>query len=137
MQKIHLQWIGNLRFVVNDESGHSFVIDTKKEVGGTETGFQPVDLILASLAGCMAFDMVSILRKMKSDLKHFSVSVEGKRADEHPKRYTNILIKFKTNKEVKETDLQKTFELSRDKYCSVFWTLKNPPEINFTFEKES
>ena len=136
MQKVSLKWIDGLRFVVNDEAGHSFVIDTKKEVGGAETGFQPVDLILVSLAGCMAFDMVSILKKIKSDLKYFSVSVEGERADEHPKRYTKIFIKFQTNKEVKELDLQKVFELSRDKYCSVFWTLKTPPEINFTFERE-
>jgi putative redox protein len=136
MQKVHLKWIDNLRFFVNDESGHSLVIDTKKEVGGTETGFQPIDLILVSLAGCMAFDMVSILKKMKSELKHFSVSVEGERATEHPKRYTKILIKFKTNDEIKEADLQKVFELSRDKYCSVFWTLQIPPEINFAFEKE-
>ena len=136
MQKVSLKWIDGLRFVVNDEADHSFVIDTKKEVGGTETGFQPVDLILVSLAGCMAFDMVSILKKMHADLKHFSVTVEGERASEHPKRYTRVLLKFKTNKEVKETDLLKVFELSRDKYCSVFWTLKTPPEISFAFEIE-
>ena len=136
MQKVSLKWIDGLRFVVNDENKHSFIIDTKQEVGGTETGFQPVDLILVSLGGCMAFDMVSLLKKMKSDIKHFSVSVEGERAGEHPKRYTKIVIKFKTNKEVNETDLQKTFELSRDKYCSVFWTLKTPPIIDFAFERE-
>lgn len=135
MQKVSLKWIDNLRFAVNDEAGHSIIIDTKKEVGGTETGFQPVDLILVSLGGCMAFDMVSILKKMKSDIRHFSVTVEAERADEHPKRYTKINLKFKTNSEVKDTDLQKVFELSRDRYCSVFWTLKTPPEIDFTFEK--
>jgi putative redox protein len=136
MQKVTLEWIDGLRFVVNDEASHSIVIDTKKEVGGTETGFQPVDLILVSLAGCMAFDMVSILKKMQADLKYFTVTVEGQRASEHPKRYIGVLLKFKTNKEVKETDLQKVFELSRDKYCSVFWTLKTPPEISFTLERE-
>ncbi len=136
MQKVELKWIDSLRFVAKDENKHSFVLDTKAEVGGTETGFQPVDLILVSLAGCMAFDMVSILKKMKSDLKHFSVAVEGERAPEHPKRYTKILIKFKINKEVKDADLQKVFELSRDKYCSVSWTLKIPPIIDFVFERE-
>lgn len=135
MIRVSLKWVDNLRFVVDDEAGHSFIIDTKKEVGGTETGFQPVDLVLVSLGGCMAFDMVSILKKMKSDVRYFSVSVEAERAVEHPKRYTKINLKFKLNPEVKETDLQKVFELSRDRYCSVFWTFKIPPEISFTFER--
>jgi putative redox protein len=135
MQKVSLNWVDNLRFVVDDQAGHSFIIDTKKEVGGTETGFQPVDLVLVSLGGCMAFDMLSILKKMKSDVRYFSASVEAERAPEHPKRYTKINLIFKTNPEVKEADLQKVFELSRDRYCSIFWTLKVPPEINFTFER--
>lgn len=136
MQKVTLKWVDNLRFVVDDKNGHSFIIDTKKEVGGTETGFQPVDLILVSLAGCMSFDMVSILKKMKSEVKHFSATVQAERANEHPKRYTKILVQFKTNPEVKESDLNKAFELSRDRYCSVFWTLKTPPQVEFAFERE-
>lgn len=135
MQKVTLKWLDNLRFVVDDEAGHSFIIDTKKEVGGTESGFQPVDLLLVSLAGCMAFDMVSILKKMRVNLKNFSVTVIGERAIEHPKRFTKINLIFKTNSEIAEIDLQKVFELSRDRYCSVFWTLKNPPEITFSFER--
>ena len=131
MQKVELKWIDGLRFVVNDENKHSFVLDTKAEVGGTETGFQPVDLILVSLGGCMAFDMVSILQKKRVNLKDMVVMVEGERANEHPKRYTNITLKIKTNKEVLQADVQRALELSRDKYCSVLSTLQIPPEIKF------
>jgi putative redox protein len=134
MQRVELKWIDGLRFVVKDENKHSFVLDTKVEVGGTETGFQPVDMVLIGLGGCMAFDIVSILNKKRTDLRNFVVTVEGERANEHPKRYTTILVKIKTNKEVSQSDVQRAMELSRDKYCSVFWTLKTPPEIKFTFE---
>ncbi|MEO0076762.1 MAG: OsmC family protein [candidate division WOR-3 bacterium] len=134
MPRVELKWIDGLRFVAKDDNKHSFILDTKTEVGGTETGFQPVDLILVSLAGCMAFDIVSILQKKRSELKTMTVTVEGERADEHPKRYTKINVIIKTNKEVSDADLQRAFELSRDKYCSVFWTLKIPPEINFFLE---
>jgi putative redox protein len=136
MPKVTLKWIDNLRFVVDDHSGHSMVIDTKKEVGGTESGFQPVDLILVAVGGCMAFDIVSILKKMRADVKHFRVTVEGQRATEHPKRYERINLYFETNQEVNESEIKKAFELSRDKYCSVLWTLKTPPEINFYFNKQ-
>lgn len=131
MQKVELKWIDGLRFVVNDENKHSFVLDTKAEVGGTETGFQPVDLILVSLGGCMAFDMVSILQKKRVNLKDMVVTVEGERANEHPKRYINITLKIKTNKEILQADVQRALELSRDKYCSVLSTLQIPPEIKF------
>ncbi|MEO0132159.1 MAG: OsmC family protein [candidate division WOR-3 bacterium] len=135
MAKVVLRWIDNLRFVVDDEAGHSIIIDTKKEVGGTDTGFQPLDLLLVSLGGCMGFDIVSILKKMHADLKFFKVTVEGVRANEHPKRCTEINVSFETNPEVKESDLQKAFELSRNKYCSVLWTLKVPATINFHLKR--
>jgi len=131
MQKVELKWIDGLRFVVNDENKHSLVLDIKAEIGGTETGFQPVDLILVSLGGCMALDMVSILQKKRVNLKDMVVTIEGERANEHPKRYTNITLKIKTNKEVLQADVQRALELSRDKYCSVLSTLQIPPEIKF------
>ncbi len=136
MQKVFLKWIDGLRFEVSDENKHSFVIDTKQEIGGNETGFQPVDLILVSLGGCMALDMVSILKKKRTDLKTMEVTIEGERADEHPKRYTKINIKINVNKEVSQADAQRSFELSRDKYCSILSTLQIPPEVKFELKTE-
>ena len=136
MQKVELKWIDGFRFVVKDENNHSFVLDTKTEVGGTETGFQPIDMLLIGLGGCMAFDMISILQKKRTDVRNFVVVVEGERADEHPKRYTSITIKIKCNKEVNQNDIQRAMEISRDKYCSVYATLNKPPEIKFEIISE-
>ncbi len=136
MQKVFLKWIDGLRFAVSDENKHSFIIDTKQEIGGNETGFQPVDLLLVSLAGCMGLDMVSILKKKRSDLKNMEIVVEAERGPEHPKRYTHITVKIKINKEVAEVDYQRAFELSHDKYCSILATLKTPPDIKFEFVTE-
>ncbi|MEO0093635.1 MAG: OsmC family protein [candidate division WOR-3 bacterium] len=129
-----MNWIKGLQFIARDELGHEIILDTKKEVGGTETGFQPVELLLVSLAGCMAFDIVSILQKKRANLKTLNAVVEGERYFEHPKRYTKIQVRFKTNQEVNRQDLIRAFELSRDKYCSILATLKNPPEIEFQLE---
>ncbi len=134
MPKVELNWIKGLQFIARDELGHEIILDTKKEVGGTETGFQPVELLLVSLAGCMAFDIVSILQKKRANLKTLNAVVEGERYFEHPKRYTKIQVRFKTNQEVNRQDLIRAFELSRDKYCSILATLKNPPEIEFQLE---
>ncbi len=134
LRKVELKWVKGLQFTARDELGHEIILDAKKEVGGTETGFQPVDLILVSLAGCMAFDIVWVLQKKKINLQNFETKVEAERHFEHPKRYTKIKIKFKTNAEVDKAALTKAFELSRDKYCSVLATLQNPPTIEFKIE---
>jgi len=134
LPKVELNWVKGLQFIARDELGHEIILDTKKEVGGTETGFQPVDLLMVSLAGCMAFDIVSILQKKRTNLKSLKAVVEGERYFEHPKRYTKIRVKFETNPEVNKDDLIRAFELSRDKYCSILATLKIPPEIEFKLE---
>ena len=134
MQKVQLKWNKGFQFTARDELGHEIILDTKKEVGGAETGFQPIDLIMVSLAGCMAFDIVSILQKKRVDLKSFVAEVEGERYFEHPKRYTKIVVKFKANNEVNNEDINRAFEISRDKYCSVLATFKNPPAIEFKIE---
>lgn len=134
IKRVTLKWIDNLRFVVTDDNKHSLVLDAKAEVGGTETGFQPINMILIGLGGCMAFDIVSILQKKRAELKEMVVIVEGERAEEHPKRYTTIKVKIKVNQEIKEEDLQRAFELSRDKYCSVAATLKIPPDVKYELE---
>jgi len=134
LQKVQIKWNKGFQFTARDELGHEIIIDTKKEVGGTETGFQPIDLTLVSLAGCMAFDIVSVLKKKRTDLKSFVAEVEGERYFEHPKRYTKIIVKFKANPEVNKEDINRAFELSRDKYCSILATLKIPPAIEFKIE---
>jgi len=89
---------------------------------------------MVSLAGCMAFDIVSILQKKRTNLKSFVTEVEGERYFEHPKRYTKILVKFKANHEVNKEDINQAFEISRDKYCSVLATFKIPPTIECKIE---
>jgi len=135
MERVRLDWVKGLQFVAEDYSGHAIVLDTSKEVGGGESGFKPINFLLVALGGCMGFDIVSILQKKKADLKGFTVELEGERAEEHPKRFTKINVRFKYRGNVPPPDFNRAFELSRDKYCSILATLKNPPQIEFNCEE--
>jgi putative redox protein len=126
-----LTWCEDMTFVASDNRGHAIVLDTKPEAGGNDSGIQPADLVMMAVAGCMAYDIVSILKKKRADLRRFTAEVEGERADDYPKRFLRLRMKFRANPEVKPADVQRAFELSRDKYCSVLHTLKNPPEFEF------
>ncbi len=129
--KGRLVWTKEGKFIAEDEFGHSVVLEAIPPEGKPLGGFKPVSLLLYALAGCMGYDIVSILKKKRSDLKGFTVEINGEQAEEHPRRFTKIICEFKAEGHVEEPDIQRSFELSRDKYCSVLATLQQAPEVEF------
>jgi len=128
---IKLSWTKGLQFLAEDGYNHNIIVDTDKEFGGLDEGFRPMDLLLVSLAGCMGMDIAGILKKKGGKIDKFEIMVNAERTSDHPKRYTKITITFKCEGDYKREDLLRSFELSRDKYCSVSATLKNGPELEF------
>lgn len=121
-----------LQFTAEDDNGHLVVVDTDTEYGGLDQGIRPIEFLLVSLGGCMGMDIVGILKKKGGRLDRFEIVVDGKRAEDHPKRYEKITVKILCEGEYREEDLKRSLELSRDKYCGAFATLQNPPEIEFS-----
>ncbi len=128
---IRLNWQKGLQFIAEDDYGHKIVVDTSRDMGGLDQGFRPMDLLLVALAGCMGMDIVAILTKKGGKIDKFTIEIEGKKAEEHPHKYENITIKFNCEGDYQRKDLLRSFELSRDKYCSVSATLKTCPKINY------
>ncbi len=56
---------------VGELDGFELPIDAEEAFGGQNKGPKPKGLILTSLIGCTAMDVVSILRKMKAELESF------------------------------------------------------------------
>ena len=59
-------WKEGLAFEGIGGSGFTVSLDTLAEEGGG-TGFSPMELLLVSLAGCTAMDVISILKKKRPD----------------------------------------------------------------------
>ncbi len=128
---ITLTWSRGLQFTAEDDHKHRIFVDTHKEMGGLDQGFTPMDLLLVSLVGCMGMDIVSILQKKGGKIDHFRIESEGLRAEEHPHRFTKITVRIRCDGDYKREDLVRSFELSRDKYCSVVGTLQTAPDLEF------
>lgn len=128
---ITLSLTHGLQFKAEDGRGHEIIVDTVKDFGGLDQGFAPMDLLLVALSGCMAMDIVSILQKKGGRIDRFTIEADGVRAEDHPHRYTRITARIKCEGDYKREDLVRSFELSRDKYCSVTATLKTAPELEF------
>ena len=69
-------------------------LDAEKSAGGVGTGPQPHRLLLQALAGCTAMDVISILRKKRQQISGLTVHVQGSRADQRPKVYTQIEVLY-------------------------------------------
>ncbi|MDP2808495.1 MAG: OsmC family protein [bacterium] len=123
-----LQWVKDLQFVAEDDKGHGIVVESRKD--GVSAGFAPMQMILLAAAGCMAMDVVSILQKKKMDIKGFRVLMDGKRAEEHPKRFTEMNFVYEVKGDIPKEAVDEAIRLSKEKYCSVSATIQQGVEMN-------
>ncbi len=122
-------------FIGTSSNGYTIPLDTSPSVGGHNAGVRPIELMLMSLAGCTGMDVLSILRKKRQNVTAFEVQVEGERADEHPRVWTTIRVKFVlTGHSIDPKAVQRSIELSRDQYCGAAATLRHTAEIQYDFE---
>ncbi|MBT4292531.1 OsmC family protein, partial [bacterium] len=89
----------------------------------------PMEAVLHALAACAMVDVVSILEKMRLSMESLEVEVSAERADDHPKVFTKIHLKFVVTGDLTENKVQRAIELSTEKYCSISAMLSSTAEI--------
>ena len=124
---VELIWERELVF-----SGKSGTTEVTMDSAST-AGPSPMQLVGYGLAGCMAIDVVAILTKGRHPLKGLRVDLEGLRAESEPRRFTAIEIHYSVNGSVPEEAVQRAIDLSRDKYCSVWHSMRQDIELKVTF----
>ncbi len=133
--QINVDWQGDLEFKNQLPSGHELTVDAAEKSGGHNQGPRPMELLLSGLAGCTGIDVVLILNKMKTELEDFNMEIEAERAEEAPKRFTKIHIKYKfKGKKLSERKVERAINLSEEKYCSASNSLN--AEITSSYEIE-
>lgn len=121
-----------MAFVANVDD-HKILLDAAPGVGGENKGPTPKPLLLVSLGGCTAMDVISIAGKMRQDITDFEVELTGNIEDEFPKPYTDIhlIYKFRGNN-LDRAKLDKAVNLSQDRYCGISATLRKA--LGLTYE---
>ena len=103
---------------IGELQGFEVPIDADPEVGGQNKGPKPKGLLLTSLAGCTAMDVISIMRKKRQEVTGFEVKVDATRAEEHPKVFTAAVIEYEfTGHDIQEAAVRRSLELSATTYC--------------------
>ena len=120
------------QFVAQTGSGHNLLLDDS--AGGT--GPKPIELVAAALAGCTAFDVITVLRqKYHQRITGYAVRVEADQAERPPQVFTAVRIHHVvTGIEIDESALQEAIRLSEEKYCSVGAMVQKSAVLHTTYE---
>ena len=96
-------------------------------------GPSPMQALAFGLAGCMAMDLVHILKKGRHDFRGLRVDLTGLRTQTEPRRFTQIELRFTVTGGVADDVVQRGIDLSREKYCSVWHSMRQDIELTTTF----
>jgi putative redox protein len=120
------------QFVARTGSEHYLLLDDS--AGGT--GPKPIELIATGLAGCTAFDVITILRqKYHQKVTGYEVRVEADQADRPPQVFTAVRIHHIVRGfEIDAAAIAQAIRLSEEKYCSVEAMLQKTASFHTTFE---
>lgn len=94
-----------------------------------------MEMLLVSVAGCTAVDVISILQKKRQDVTDYNVEITGTRADDHPRKFLTFHVHHIVHgRGVSEKAVADAIELSDTKYCSVAATVRPTAKITTTYE---
>ena len=120
---VDLTWQGGLRFEAR-VGDHTLMVDS-----GRQAGLSPTQALAVSLAGCMAVDVVDILQKGRFAPEGVEARLESERRPEPPRYLVRVALHLVVRGAVPPDRVERALELSRERYCSVWHSLR--PDIDF------
>lgn len=123
-----LEWQGGNRFVAH-AGGVELTLDSPPDGAPT-----PVQALVCALAGCMAIDVAVVMSRGRLPLRALRVRAVAERAQSDPKRLLKVDLRFTVGGEIPADRIERALALSRDKYCSVWHSLRPDIELTTSYE---
>ncbi len=124
---VDLTWTGELIFSATS-GDTSMTVDSAARAGPS-----PVQALAVALAGCMAVDVAHILAKGRHPLRALRAHLVGDRAQDDPHRFVRMTLRFEIGGGVPSEAVERAIALSRDKYCSVWHSLRQDIDFQVSF----
>lgn len=131
-KQVRLAWTGSgLVFDGGPVDGPQIVVD-----GDSATGPSPMELVLLAVAACMAIDVRVILQKGRIHFDSLDVEAGGDRRATPPQHYESLRLVFRVTGAARANwpKVERAIELSREKYCSVFFSLRQDIPVEIVLE---
>jgi putative redox protein len=130
-QQVSVTWTEGMRFEGRTPEGAVTTLDGEGGLSPT-----PTRLLLESLGGCAGIDVVEILRKGRQGVEGLTVEVSGVRRPETPRHFTRLALRFRIEGDVDRKAAERAVDLSLERYCSVFHTLRKDLAVETEVELE-
>jgi putative redox protein len=124
-----LVWRGGLSFEGEDSWGHSVTISGDRDQEGAKAS----DLLPLSLAACLAYDVVVVLRKKRQDLGTLQVVVASEQEEVSPQRFVRIALRFEVGGEIDPAAARRALEIA-EKHCPVLASLVSTVRVDTAIE---
>lgn len=126
-----VKWVEGLTFLGESSSGHQVLLDGN----AGDKAPSPMEMVLMSVGGCSAIDVVSILQKGRHDIVDCEVKLTSERRTEAPRLFTHINLHFiVTGKGLTDKAVERAVALSAEKYCSVALMLSKTVEVTHSHQ---
>ena len=125
---VELTWERDLVFS-GKSGGIDLVLDSASAAGPS-----PMQALAFALAACMAMDVVHVITRGRFDLRGLRANLVGQRSPEDPRRFTSIALHYTVSGEVPADKVERAIELSKDKYCSVWHSMRQDIDLEVTYE---
>jgi putative redox protein len=127
IKRATLSWQEGYRFIGGELGKPTITVD-----GDNEAGPGPMLTLLLAAAACSGSDVISILKKMRTEVRGFDIDIEGTRREEEPRRYVAIHLEYRLRGEnIDAMKARRAIDLSLERYCSVIHSLA--PDIVITY----
>lgn len=129
-REVVAEWQGDSAFIGRNPGGGTVQMGTLEG----KPGVSPMELLLIGVAGCTGVDVASILTKKRQPLKALKVKVRGKRAETHPRVYTEIEVTYLIwGDGIDPKAVEQAIQLSEEKYCSASAMMRGVAEIRSSY----
>ncbi len=123
-----LEWQGGNRMLARCGEAQ-LVMDSPPEAGPS-----PVQTLAFALAGCMAMDVALVIRRSRLEMKALRARLVAERAESDPRRLLKVDLHFTVAGDVPPDRVEHALRLSRERYCSVWHSLRPDIELTTSFE---
>lgn len=117
-----------------NEDGLTVKTDAGSSIGGQNSSFRPMQMVLTALGSCSSIDIIFLLNKQRQPLEHIEVEIDSKREETAPKVFTDIHVLYKLYGELNEKKAERACRLSMEKMCSVSKMLEKSVNITWSYQ---
>jgi putative redox protein len=101
--------------------------------GNSKDGVSPVQALGFALASCMGADVALILTRGRHPMRALRAHLTAHRAETDPRRFVSVALRFEVEGAVPEDAVARAIDLSHEKYCSVWHSLRQDIAFETSF----